>query len=74
MKRTVVRVAWNIGVSLAIAVAGAARAAETPGTVVQWKPIPIASPEYESHPAFDPKTGELYFVRSSPKFEGGAFS
>lgn len=30
----------------------------------------ISSPEFESHPAFDPRTGDLYFVRSSPKFEG----
>jgi len=35
-----------------------------------WKPAGISSPKFESHPAFDPKTGDLYFVRSSPEFSG----
>jgi hypothetical protein len=35
-----------------------------------WKPAGISSPLFESHPAFDPKTGDLYFVRSSPQFTG----
>jgi hypothetical protein len=35
-----------------------------------WKPVGISSPLFESHAAFDPKTGDLYFVRSSPAFEG----
>ncbi len=35
-----------------------------------WKPAGISSPRFESHPAFDPRTGDLYFVRSSPAFEG----
>ena len=35
-----------------------------------WKPAGISSPLFESHAAFDPRTGELYFVRSSPAFEG----
>jgi WD40-like Beta Propeller Repeat len=38
--------------------------------VEAWKPQGISSPQFESHAAFDPVTGELYFVRSSPKFEG----
>jgi hypothetical protein len=38
--------------------------------VVAWKPAGISSPLFESHAAFDPITGDLYFVRSSPKFEG----
>ena len=38
--------------------------------VQPWKPSGIASPKFESHAAFDPKTGELYFVRSSPQFSG----
>jgi Tol biopolymer transport system component len=42
-----------------------------PGADVKaWKPQGISSPLFESHPAFDPKTGELYFVRSSPSFQG----
>ncbi|HEX6790894.1 MAG TPA: hypothetical protein VF247_06265 [Candidatus Krumholzibacteria bacterium] len=38
--------------------------------VTPWKPANIASPKFESHPAFDPRTGDLYFVRSSPQFQG----
>jgi WD40-like Beta Propeller Repeat len=37
---------------------------------VPWKPARISSPQFESHAAFDPRTGDLYFVRSSPAFEG----
>ncbi|MGH8131549.1 MAG: TolB family protein [Steroidobacteraceae bacterium] len=40
------------------------------GIVRPWKPAGISSPQWESHPAFDPVTGELYFVRSTPSFEG----
>ena len=39
-------------------------------TVQPWKPTGISSPLFESHAAFDPLTGDFYFVRSSPKFEG----
>ena len=35
-----------------------------------WKPVGISSPLFESHAAFDPQSGDLYFVRSSPAFEG----
>ena len=35
-----------------------------------WAPAPISSPMFESHPAFDPVTGDFYFVRSSPEFRG----
>ena len=38
--------------------------------VRSWKPPGISSPLFESHAAFDPGTGDLYFVRSSPAFEG----
>ncbi len=38
--------------------------------VVPWKPARISSPMFESHAAFDPRTGDLYFVRSSPDFSG----
>jgi hypothetical protein len=41
------------------------------GTDVRpWKPAGISSAQFESHAAFDPKTGDLYFVRSSPQFTG----
>jgi len=38
--------------------------------VLPWKPAGISSPKFESHPAFDPRTGDFYFVRSSPQFTG----
>lgn len=38
--------------------------------VTPWAPAGIASPLFESHPAFDPRTGDLYFVRSSREFRG----
>lgn len=47
---------------------GAAAAKHSP--VRPWAPDRISSDRFESHPAFDPRTGDLYFVRSSPKFEG----
>jgi hypothetical protein len=40
------------------------------GEVTSWKPAGVSSPQFESHPAFDPITGDFYFVRSSPAFEG----
>jgi hypothetical protein len=39
-------------------------------SVTPWKPANISSPLFESHAAFDPLTGDLYFVRSSPQFSG----
>ena len=38
--------------------------------VVPWKQPRISSPQFESHPAFDPRNGDLYFVRSKPDFTG----
>ena len=38
--------------------------------VAPWKPVGISSPRFESHAAFDPRTGDLYFVRSSKEFRG----
>jgi hypothetical protein len=38
--------------------------------VKPWKPAGISSPRFESHAAFDPQTGDLYFVRSTPAFQG----
>lgn len=36
----------------------------------RWAPPGIASPLFESHAAFDPRTGDLLFVRSSKDFTG----
>jgi hypothetical protein len=30
----------------------------------------VSTGQFESHPAFDPRTGDFYFVRSSPGFQG----
>jgi Tol biopolymer transport system component len=54
-----------LSVLLACAVAAAPASKVRP-----WRPAGISSPLFESHPAFDPKTGDLYFVRSSPSFQG----
>src|SRR6187200_2149132 len=54
-----------------IAALGGAALAAAPGPeVVPWKPAGISTNQFESHAAFDPRTGDLYFVRSSPQFTG----
>lgn len=35
-----------------------------------WTPPTISTDQFESHPALDPKTGDLWFVRSRPDFTG----
>jgi WD40-like Beta Propeller Repeat len=55
------------GAAALVALLGAASSAPD---VEPWKPAGISSPMFESHAAFDPKTGDFYFVRSSPAFEG----
>jgi Tol biopolymer transport system component len=55
---------------LAAVVLTAGIASPLEAEVRPWKPAGISSPLFESHAAFDPRTGELYFVRSSPAFEG----
>jgi hypothetical protein len=62
------RLVW-LALAFAFALGSFAAPANTT-TVTPWKPVGISSPQFESHPAFDPRTGEFYFVRSSPKFEG----
>jgi len=58
-------------VALCLALAPLAALAATPaGTVQPWTPLGVSSELFESHPAFDPRTGELYFVRSSKTFSG----
>lgn len=39
-------------------------------TVSAWSPVRVSSQQFESHAAFDPVSGDLYFVRSSPQFRG----
>lgn len=38
--------------------------------IKHWDAPAISSPNWESHPAFDPRSGDLWFVRSDPKFSG----
>lgn len=51
----------------AIGILAAVAAATAP---VVWSAPPISSDQFESHPAFDPWTGDLWFVRSTPEFSG----
>lgn len=45
--------------------------ADAPALQVQpWTPVGVSSEWFESHPAFDPLTGDFYFVRSSKTFSG----
>ncbi|MEO8505362.1 MAG: hypothetical protein ABI609_15810 [Acidobacteriota bacterium] len=37
---------------------------------VHWSPMGVASPQFESHAAFDLKNGDFYFLRSTPEFSG----
>ena len=55
--------------ALALA-AGALVAAAPVQTVRHWDAATISSDEWESHAAIDPRTGDVWFVRSSPKFSG----
>ena len=48
----------------------AALALQAASGPVPWQPPPVTSDRFESHPAFDPVTGDVYFVRSSPQFTG----
>ena len=45
-------------------------AATVAAAPVVWSVPPISSDQFESHPAFDPWTGDLWFVRSTPEFSG----
>jgi len=58
-----------LALCLAFAPLGALAAASS-STVQPWTPVGVSSDLFESHPAFDPRTGELYFVRSSKAFSG----
>jgi hypothetical protein len=53
-----------------VLLASAAATSTIAATVTRWTPSPVASAQFESHPAFDPLTRDLYFVRSAPDFSG----
>jgi hypothetical protein len=44
--------------------------AKTAIEVTRWNAPGISSDQFESHATFDPHGTDIYFVRSSPKFEG----
>lgn len=52
------------------AIALAPLAAAAAPSVARWDLPGIAGPMWESHPAIDPLTGDLWFVRSDRNFEG----
>jgi hypothetical protein len=52
----------GLGISFLLNIAGLAAASS--GDVEPWTPAGISGPQFESHPAFDPHNGDLYFVRS----------
>jgi len=56
--------------SVLLAALTACAASTAHAEVKPWKPAGISSPLFESHAAFDPRTGDLYFVRSSREFRG----
>jgi WD40 repeat protein len=58
----------GLGICAALVVSSAALSSGA--EVKPWKPAGISSPLFESHAAFDPRNGDLYFVRSTPAFEG----
>lgn len=56
---------------LAVATCGGLLGAASPTvTVERWKVPAIDSPMWESHPAIDPLTGDLWFVRGNKDFSG----
>jgi Tol biopolymer transport system component len=52
------------------AAAATVGAASAPVDVTHWSAPGISSDQFESHAAFDPRGTDLYFVRSTPRFEG----
>ena len=53
----------------ALVAATTAGSADVP-TIQRWGPGETSSPDWESHPAIDPRTGDLWFVRSDKSFFG----
>jgi len=55
---------------LSLGVAAPLSPAVASESVTRWAPPQISTPLFESHAAFDPRTGDLLFVRSSKEFQG----
>jgi hypothetical protein len=60
----------GVATSLAAMATSPTRDVATTPRVIPWAPAGISSPQFESHGAFDPRTGDFYFVRSTPQFTG----
>ncbi len=45
-------------------------AATSASAPVAWQPARISSNQFEAYAAFDPRTGDLWFMRSKPDFTG----
>ncbi|MEJ0038249.1 MAG: hypothetical protein WDO68_19580 [Gammaproteobacteria bacterium] len=60
---------WTVTLLMLGAASGPSSATPTP-VVEPWRPKGISSAQFESHPAFDPLTGDFYFVRGAPDFTG----
>lgn len=60
----------SLFVLLTIAAPVAAASGPSQAVVQPWTPAGVSSEFFESHPAFDPVNGDLYFVRSSKSFSG----
>ena len=58
-----------LGAAVTVATEGVVGATER-NAIKHWSVPAVMSPNWESHPAFDPRTGDLWFVRSDPKFSG----
>lgn len=60
-----------LAITLLMLGAGSGASSVPPTLLVEpWQPKGISSAQFESHPAFDPITGDFYFVRSAPDFTG----
>lgn len=75
MKRGVVVTGSSYAVAMALGMATGlpalvASAAQETVRLEPWVAEGISSTQFESHPAFDPRNGDLYFVRSTPEFSG----
>jgi len=55
---------------LRLALSAVLLAAAAPPAIEAWAPSGVSTDQFESHAAFDPRTGDLYFVRSRPDFTG----
>lgn len=60
----------RIAAAALLALAFTAAQATNPLPITNWQPPTISTPQWESHPAIDPLTGDVWFVRSDTHFAG----